>query len=172
MTDDIVRYRPFRGRNSMANKQAEEPKKLIVDTRTKAQIANRRTSQSDRGRVTTEVTEVVVTRSKVQSGSLVIGERRYVNAYVRNFLYFRIPRDPLEACVIYGSYRSALAIVYGLTTSAARGAPRHDQRRVVWGVYDETTRRGVNTYPACIRIHVLLHSSTYSTVVHTCIQAG
>jgi len=96
----------------MANKQAEEPKQLIVDTRTKAQIANRRTSQSDRGRVTTEVTEVVVTRSKVQSGSLVIGERRYVNAYVRNFLYFRIPRDPLEACVIYGSYRSALAIVY------------------------------------------------------------
>jgi len=46
-------------------------------------------------------------------------------------------------------------------TAAARGAPRHDQRRVVWGVYDETTRRGVNTYPACIRIHVLL----YSTVV-------
>ena len=40
-------------------------------------------------------------------------------------------------------------------TEAARGAPRHDQRRVVWGVYDETTRRGANTYPACIRIHEL-----------------
>ena len=50
--------------------------------------------------------------------------------------------------------------------AAARGAPRHDQRRIVWGVYDETTRRGVNTYPACIRIHVLLYSCTYSTVVH------
>jgi len=39
------------------------------------------------------------------------------------------------------------------STAAARGAPRHDQRRVVWGwgVYDETTRRGVNTYPACIQ---------------------
>ena len=36
-------------------------------------------------------------------------------------------------------------------TVAARGAPRHDQRRVVWCVYDETTRRGVNTYPACIQ---------------------
>ena len=45
--------------------------------------------------------------------------------------------------------------IIGRLTAAARGAPRHDQRRVVWGVYDEMTRRGVNTYPACIRIHVL-----------------
>jgi len=37
-------------------------------------------------------------------------------------------------------------------TAAALGAPRHDQRKVVWGVYDESR---VNTYPACIRIHVL-----------------
>ena len=32
-------------------------------------------------------------------------------------------------------------------TAAARGAPRHDQRKVVWGVYDETTRRGVQSVP-------------------------
>ena len=39
-------------------------------------------------------------------------------------------------------------------TAAARGAPRHDQQRVVWDVYDETTRRGVNTYPACIHTYM------------------
>ena len=40
-------------------------------------------------------------------------------------------------------------------TAAARGAPRHDQRRAVCGVYDESSSKYVNTYPACVRIHAL-----------------
>jgi len=44
-------------------------------------------------------------------------------------------------------------------TAAARGAPRHDQRKVVWGVYDETRskhlpRLYVLYSSTCIRIQV------------------
>ena len=38
-------------------------------------------------------------------------------------------------------------VTTALNTSAARGAPRHDQRRLGWGL------RGVNTYPACIYMY-------------------
>ena len=39
-------------------------------------------------------------------------------------------------------------------TAAARGAPRHDQRKVVWGVYDETgsNSTAVLYSSICIRI--------------------
>ena len=38
-------------------------------------------------------------------------------------------------------------------TAAARGAPRHDQRKVVWGVYDETRSKHLSTPPVYVYMY-------------------